>query len=142
MIEKGEAVIAGISVKNDPMKKQIIGVQLQESHYFDYLKLKELLDLFGEFYHRKIDGLKLLREVQLEDKKKLIPRQLSGGSKTAAFHRLGFGKRSESAFFGRADHGPGSAGAAQSLGIGPPNQSQRQDCGADDALYGRGSSLM
>ena len=74
VIEKGEAVIAGISVKNDPMKvKQIIGVQLQESHYFDYLKLKELLDLFGEFYHRKIDGLKLLREVQLEDKKKLIP---------------------------------------------------------------------
>ena len=58
VIEKGEAVIAGISVKKDPMKvKQIIGVQLQESHYFDFLKLKELLDLFGEFYHRKIDSL-------------------------------------------------------------------------------------
>ena len=37
VIEKGEAVIAGISVKKDPMKvKQIIGVQLQESHYFDF----------------------------------------------------------------------------------------------------------
>src|SRR3990167_2016347 len=82
VIEKGEAVIAGISVKKDPMKvKQIIGVQLQESHYFDFLKLKELLDLFGEFYHRKIDGLELLREVQLEDKKAAYTRQLSGGQK-------------------------------------------------------------
>ncbi len=82
VIEKGEALVAGISVKNDPMRvKQIIGVQLQESHYFDYLKLKELLDLFGEFYHRKVDGLKLLREVQLEDKKEAYARQLSGGQK-------------------------------------------------------------
>ncbi|TAN57660.1 ABC transporter ATP-binding protein [Patescibacteria group bacterium] len=82
VIEKGEALVSGISVKNDPMRvKQIIGVQLQESHYFDFLKLKELLDLFGEFYHRKIDGLELLREVQLEDKKAAYTRQLSGGQK-------------------------------------------------------------
>lgn len=81
-IEQGEAKVCGVSVKSDPMKvKQIIGVQLQESHYFDFLKLKELLDLFGEFYHRKVDSLELLREVQLEDKKEAYARQLSGGQR-------------------------------------------------------------
>lgn len=81
-IDAGEVIVCGIDVKTEPMKvKQVIGVQLQESHYFDFLKLRELLDLFGEFYHRKIDALELLREVQLEDKKGAYARQLSGGQR-------------------------------------------------------------
>jgi len=81
-IDEGSAKVGGISVAQDPMGvKQIIGVQLQKSEYFDHLNLCELLTLFGDFYHRKIDAKKLLEEVQLADKKRARAKNLSGGQK-------------------------------------------------------------
>lgn len=81
-INDGSAKVAGISVAQDPMAvKQIIGVQLQKSEYFDHLNLSELLTLFGNFYRRNIDAGKLLDEVQLSDKKKARAKNLSGGQK-------------------------------------------------------------
>lgn len=81
-IDEGSAKVAGISVAQDPMAvKQIIGVQLQKSEYFDHLNLRELLTLFGNFYHRKINARNLLEEVQLSDKKKARAKDLSGGQK-------------------------------------------------------------
>lgn len=81
-IDEGSAKVAGISVAQNPMGvKQVIGVQLQKSEYFDYLNLSELLTLFGNFYRRKIDPGKLLKEVQLSDKKKARAKNLSGGQK-------------------------------------------------------------
>jgi ABC-2 type transport system ATP-binding protein len=61
--------------------KARIGVQLQASSFFDNLSLKELLEVFGSLYGRKVDALELLREVQLEDKSKSKVRELSGGQK-------------------------------------------------------------
>lgn len=81
-IDEGSAKVAGISVAQDPMAvKQVIGVQLQESEYFDNLNLCELLTLFGDFYHRKINAKDLLKEVQLIDKAKATAKNLSGGQK-------------------------------------------------------------
>ena len=81
-IDGGSAVIAGIDVARDPYSvKQLIGVQLQESEYFDKLNLVELLDLFGALYRRDIDAMDLLAKVDLTEKSKARPANLSGGQK-------------------------------------------------------------
>lgn len=61
--------------------KAVIGVQLQSSAFFDGLNLEELLVTFGSLYGKKIDPMELLREVQLEEKRKNQVKELSGGQK-------------------------------------------------------------
>lgn len=61
--------------------KSVIGVQLQASSFFDYLKLTELIDTFASLYGRKVDAMELLKEVQLVEKAKSYVRELSGGQK-------------------------------------------------------------
>ncbi|MCL5407312.1 MAG: ABC transporter ATP-binding protein [Patescibacteria group bacterium] len=61
--------------------KEKIGVQLQSSAYFNFLTLKEILDLFGSFYSHHLDSLELLKMVGLEDKAKSYVGNLSGGQK-------------------------------------------------------------
>ena len=44
--DDGQALVGGINVRKDPQKvKNVIGVQLQSSAFFDGLSLLELLDL-------------------------------------------------------------------------------------------------
>jgi len=81
-IDSGEVLIADLDVKEDPNKvKSIIGVQLQSSSFFDYLKLTELLEFFGSLYQRKVDAMEILKEVELTDKAKSQVKTLSGGQK-------------------------------------------------------------
>lgn len=81
-ITAGDVTVDGISVNKKPREvKAIIGVQLQSSSFFDGLSLKELLETFGALYGRKIDGMDLLKKVQLEDKAKSTVKELSGGQK-------------------------------------------------------------
>ncbi len=61
--------------------KQVIGVQLQASTFFEGLSLVELLDTFASLYNRKVDAMELLKEVQLEEKAKKQVKELSGGQK-------------------------------------------------------------
>lgn len=81
-IDEGEVRLNGLNVKTQPQEvKRVIGVQLQSSSFFDKLNLKELLELFGEMYGRRVDAMQLLREVELEEKAKSQVVQLSGGQK-------------------------------------------------------------
>jgi ABC-2 type transport system ATP-binding protein len=81
-IDSGEAFIDGINVKEHPYAiKQIIGVQLQASEYFDHLSLTELLDLFCALYRRPAEPLALLEKVNLVGKARARPADLSGGQK-------------------------------------------------------------
>ena len=81
-IDSGEAFIDGINVKTRPFEtKQIIGVQLQESEYFDKLSLTELLNLFCALYHRPAEPEQLLARVNLTEKARAKPADLSGGQK-------------------------------------------------------------
>ena len=81
-IDEGEAFIDGLSVRERPFDiKQIIGVQLQSSEYFDHLSLSELLDLFCALYDRPAAPEELLARVHLVDKAKARPAKLSGGQK-------------------------------------------------------------
>ena len=81
-MDSGSVTVDGISAAADPIAvKQRIGVQLQESEYFDYLSLDELLGLFGALYPRRIETGDILELVQLEAKRDARPKQLSGGQR-------------------------------------------------------------
>lgn len=81
-IDSGTVILDGIDVSREPQKvKQLIGVQLQSSSFFDKLNLRELLLLFGELYSRKVDPVKLLQEVELKEKATAYVAELSGGQK-------------------------------------------------------------
>ena len=81
-IDGGTAFVDGINVAKDPYSvKKVIGVQLQESEYFEKLNLTELLGLFGALYRRNIDPLQMLAKVDLTEKAKARPANLSGGQK-------------------------------------------------------------
>ena len=78
----GRALVNGVDVRRDPRGvKSVIGVQLQTSSFFDHLKLTELLALFASFYHRTVDSVSLLREVELDEKASSSFDKLSGGQK-------------------------------------------------------------
>ena len=76
----GMTTVLGINTQGEPQKvKERIGVQLQASAYFDYLTLKEILDLFGMFYDRRVEPLELLEQVNLADRANTTVNKLSGG---------------------------------------------------------------
>lgn len=81
-IDGGTATLDGLDVATQGAKvKQIIGIQLQSSAFYDKLSLTELIRLFGSLYGQKIDPDQLLAEVELTDKAKSYPEQLSGGQR-------------------------------------------------------------
>jgi len=81
-IDGGTATLAGLDVAEQPNRvKEIIGVQLQSSSFFDNLYLGELLRMFGGLYSQQVDVARLLDEVQLGDKIKSQVGTLSGGQK-------------------------------------------------------------
>ncbi|TMD13594.1 MAG: ATP-binding cassette domain-containing protein, partial [Chloroflexi bacterium] len=60
--DDGRARVGGIDVRRDPQKvKNVIGVQLQSSAFFDGLNLLELLDLFAALYKRTVDAMAILK---------------------------------------------------------------------------------
>jgi len=80
--DSGIAVVNGIDVQKDPRAvKKIIGIQLQFSAFFDRLNLVEILDVMASLYHRQIDALVLLRDVELDDRADALFKELSGGQK-------------------------------------------------------------
>jgi ABC-2 type transport system ATP-binding protein len=81
-IDEGEVRLNGVDVRKESRRvRQMIGVQLQASAFFDKLNLLELLLLFGEMYGRRVDARRLLEEVELQDKARAQVAQLSGGQK-------------------------------------------------------------
>lgn len=81
-IDKGVVTIDGIDVASNALKiKQIIGVQLQSSSFYDHLTLKELLYMFGGMYHQKVHPMKLLKDVNLSEKANAEVATLSGGQR-------------------------------------------------------------
>jgi ABC-2 type transport system ATP-binding protein len=76
----GETFVLGLdSHRQRNQMKERIGVQLQAGAYFEYLTLEEILDLFGSFYPRRLAPPELLEKVGLQDKRRALVKQLSGG---------------------------------------------------------------
>ncbi len=77
----------------DPLRdgyalRQRIGVQLQEAALPPRLKVWEAMDLFGSFYPRRADGMALLEQLGLADKRNAFFDKLSGGQKQRLFIAL------------------------------------------------------
>ena len=80
--DSGTATVAGIDVSKDAgAVKQIIGVQLQSSAFFEHLHLSELLMMLGSIYGIRVDPEPLLEAVDLAERRKASFRTLSGGQK-------------------------------------------------------------
>ena len=81
-IDGGTAEIDGIDVAKQPKKiKEIIGIQLQATNFYDKLTLREQLKMFASLYGTTVDADALLEKVQLTEKAKNYVEQLSGGQK-------------------------------------------------------------
>ena len=80
--DEGSAVVAGVDVAHDPSGvKERIGVQLQSSAFPENFLAREIVELFGVFYRRRVDAMALLRAVGLEDKARQRSEKLSGGQR-------------------------------------------------------------
>jgi len=81
--DSGEVLIDSRPVKPglDDELKQKMGVQLQEAHFPDKIKVWELLDLYGSYYRRALPVGELLELVGLEGKAKSYIEKLSGGQR-------------------------------------------------------------
>lgn len=81
-IDSGSAEIDGVDVIKQPKRiKEIIGIQLQSTNFYDRLSLHEQLNMFASLYGKTIDANSLLNKVQLSEKSKSYVEQLSGGQK-------------------------------------------------------------
>ena len=81
-IDEGTVLIDGIDVAKDPQAiKYLIGVQPQTPAFQDKTRLTEVVEMFAAAYGEKVDAMKFLRDVDLEDKAKSYVENLSGGQK-------------------------------------------------------------
>lgn len=81
-IDAGTVILDGIDVQKDPARvKEIIGIQLQSTAFFDKLTLREQLKMFDGLYGETTNPDELLAEVQLTDKAKSYVEKLSGGQR-------------------------------------------------------------
>ena len=79
-IDQGSVVIDGVDVGSRPSDiKEIVGIQLQSTSFFDKLTLREQLQMFDSLYGTEVNPDELLADVQLTEKAKNYVEQLSGG---------------------------------------------------------------
>jgi len=78
----GAIEVCGINALREPERiKELIGVQLQSTTIYDQIRVKEVIDLFGNYYRESVPTDELLKEVSLTDKQSALYRTLSGGQK-------------------------------------------------------------
>jgi ABC-2 type transport system ATP-binding protein len=81
-VQRGQVVVNGLDVARDPARVgRMIGVQLQESAFFDRLSIEELLRLFADLYEQPAEPGKLLELVGLTRQRGMPVRKLSGGQR-------------------------------------------------------------
>lgn len=81
-IDGGEAHLAGLNIEETGEKvKSLIGVQPQTPNFEEKTKLTETIEFFASTYGEKVDAMKFLKSVDLENKANSYPEQLSGGQR-------------------------------------------------------------
>jgi ABC-2 type transport system ATP-binding protein len=81
-MDGGKVILAGIDVADSPGEiRKIIGVQPQTPAFQDKAKLSELIEMYAAAYGERVDVIKYLEDVQLEDKVGSFAEQLSGGQR-------------------------------------------------------------
>ncbi len=78
--DSGSVSVLGMDIKQRPRRiKGSIGVQLQTTSLYPRLKVHEVLDLFGSFFHSALPYDELIKLVDLEDSRNKLCINLSGG---------------------------------------------------------------
>ncbi len=81
--DEGDIIINGKTWKDHEDELHLIlGISLQETHFFDKLKVKETAQLFASFYNIKDERVdEILHLVNLTEKAKAFVKHLSGGQR-------------------------------------------------------------
>lgn len=80
--DEGTIMVAGVDAKKQKQKlKQQIGMQLQSTSLFDYLTVKESIELYASFYPKTRSVDELLTAFDLKEKEKTWVKHLSGGQR-------------------------------------------------------------
>jgi ABC-2 type transport system ATP-binding protein len=78
--DSGEITVAGLDVRRDSRSiKEVIGVQLQTTVFFDKLTVRETIELFASFYNNRVKAESLLELAGLEERSNAMLNELSGG---------------------------------------------------------------
>jgi ABC-2 type transport system ATP-binding protein len=78
--DSGGVVVLGMNIRQHQRRvKANIGVQLQTTSMYPRLSVREVLDLFGSFFPRRVSVDKLIKMVGLEDSRSKRCSNLSGG---------------------------------------------------------------
>ena len=78
--DSGRITVRGLDVRKDARAlREIIGVQLQTTVFFDNLTVRETIDLFSAFYPRALSVGELVELAELGDKMGSRVKDLSGG---------------------------------------------------------------
>jgi ABC-2 type transport system ATP-binding protein len=78
--DSGDILVQGLEARKDARAiKEMIGVQLQTTVFFDNLTVWETIDLFSSFYKNHVATDELLELVSLSDKAGAMLNELSGG---------------------------------------------------------------
>ena len=81
-VQHGTVTVNGLDVSAEPYRvRRTVGVQLQQSAFFDHLNLVELLRLFADLYETDADATGLLETVGLASKARALAKNLSGGQR-------------------------------------------------------------
>jgi len=78
--DSGHVSLMGLDITRTPQKiKQRIGIQLQAPSLLPLLKVEEILDTFAGFYHHHLPVADVLELLSLQESRKVLVKNLSGG---------------------------------------------------------------
>lgn len=84
--DSGHFTVLGMDPINNRKKLfEMVGVQFQEAHYQENIKVVELCELTASLYKKPADYRVLLKDFGIEDKKGSFVKELSGGQKQRLF---------------------------------------------------------
>jgi ABC-2 type transport system ATP-binding protein len=87
--DRGEIRVMGLDpISQERKLRPLLGIQLQQAHLPDNIRVWEALDMYASFYDRTLDWEELLDELGLMDKRGTAFRKLSGGQKQRLFIAL------------------------------------------------------
>ena len=115
-----------------------VGVQLQESHLPDQLRVWEALDLYASFYEQPADWERLIDDLGLATQRKTAFGKLSGGQKQRLSIALALVGNPTHRHPRRADDRARPAGAARHLGPDRRRPRPRRDRRPGDPFHGGG----
>ena len=87
--DRGEIRILDLDpIRQERQLRPLLGIQLQQAHLPDNLKVWEALDMYASFYEHTVDWEELLEDLGLMEKRNTAFRKLSGGQKQRLFIAL------------------------------------------------------